>query len=216
MEKYNKALEYEICIKKEYSFADEAIKQAKVIFDIGGHIGLFSTYCLSLNSWCEIHYFEPIPELYNQAKQTVKNQNIIMNNFGIAAKTWEQKMYFNPQKTMQSSKFNNTFLNPKGKEILVQMQNIEEYCVQKNISHIDLMKIDVEGMEYEILESLSDEFLGIITSLVIEYHCFTKEDEQKKETIKKRLTPFFKIKTMCNPYNKNIWYFYAMEYSCLE
>lgn len=50
MDKYNKALEYEIFVKKEYSFADEAIKQAKIIFDIGGHIGLFSEYCLSINS----------------------------------------------------------------------------------------------------------------------------------------------------------------------
>ncbi len=49
MEKYNKALEYEIFIKKEYGFADEVIKQAKIIFDIGGHIGLFSKYSRLLN-----------------------------------------------------------------------------------------------------------------------------------------------------------------------
>lgn len=37
MNKYDKALEYEIFIKKEYAFADEQIKKAKIIFDVGGH-----------------------------------------------------------------------------------------------------------------------------------------------------------------------------------
>jgi hypothetical protein len=35
MNKYDKALEYEIFIKKEYGFADDIIKQAKTIFDVG-------------------------------------------------------------------------------------------------------------------------------------------------------------------------------------
>jgi hypothetical protein len=35
MDKYNKALEYEIFVKKEYGFADQSIKQSKIIFDVG-------------------------------------------------------------------------------------------------------------------------------------------------------------------------------------
>lgn len=81
---------------------------------------------------------------------------------------------------------------------------MEDYCNKQNISRIDLVKIDVEGMEYEIIESLSDNFLKKITSMIVEYHCFTKEDEQKKEHTKKRLAQFFQIKTMSNPYNENI------------
>lgn len=206
MDKYDKALEYEIFIKKEYSFADEIIKQANIIFDVGGHIGLFSKYCLSLNPLCKIHYFEPIPELYNQAKKEFKNQNIVLNNFWIAAKTWEQKMYFNTEKTMQSSLFNQTFLNPKWEEVIVKMQNLELYCKQQKINHIDLLKLDVEGMEYEIINSLSDESLQKISSIVLEYHCFTADDNQKLKQLQKRLGNFFSCREMPNPYTKNVWY----------
>ncbi|MDD3262412.1 MAG: FkbM family methyltransferase [Candidatus Absconditabacteria bacterium] len=206
MDKYEKALEYEIFTKKEYSFADEVIKKAKVIFDVGGHIGLFSKYCLSINPGCEIHYFEPIPSLYNQTKQGFKNQNVLLNNFGISAKTGQQTIYYNSQKTMQSSKFNQTFLNPKGEEIIVQMQNLEEHCVQQNISHIDLLKIDVEGMEYEILESLSDEFLQKIQALLLEYHCFTSEMQTDLSNIEKILTKHFSVKKYLNQYNHQLGY----------
>lgn len=49
MNKYDQALEYEIFIKKEYAFADYFIQNANLIFDIGGHRGYFSKYCLSIN-----------------------------------------------------------------------------------------------------------------------------------------------------------------------
>ncbi len=210
MNKYDKALEYEIFIKKEYSFADEVIKQAKIVFDIGGHIGLFSQYCYSLNPWCEIHYFEPIPELYNQAKEQLKNQNIVLNNIGISAQTGQQRIYFNSQKTMQSSIFNQTFLNPTGEERVVQMQNIEEYCVRQNISCIDLLKLDVEGMEYEILESFSDEFLQKIQALLLEFHIFSPEMETKLNDLEKKLSQKFIIKQIINPYSSLLWYLFCL------
>lgn len=209
MNKYDQALEYEIFTKKEYIFADESIKKAKIVFDIGGHIGLFSKYCLSLNSWCIIHYFEPIPVLYNQAKQQVKNQNIILNNVWIAVKTGQYNMYFNSQKTMQSSKYNQTFLNPKWEEIIVQMRNLEEYCVQQNVSHIDLLKLDVEGMEYEILESLSDEFLQKIQALLLEFHYFDNTMKQKVILLKERLSKIYTVREFIHQYDSRLGYLYC-------
>lgn len=211
MNKYDKALEYEIFIKKEYGFADETIKKSKIVFDIGGHIGLFSTYCFSLNTWCKIHYFEPIPELYNQAKEQLKNQNIVLNNIGISSQTEQQRIYFNSQKTMQSSIFNQTFLNPTGEQRIVQMQNIEEYCVQQNISHIDLLKLDVEGMEYEILESFSDEFLQKIQALLLEFHVFDKRMENKLLEITNKLSKHFCVKKIPHQYDCRLWYLFAQE-----
>lgn len=209
MNKYDKALEYEIFTKKEYSFADENIKQAKVVFDIGGHIGLFSKYCLSLNPWCSIHYFEPIHQLYNQAKQQLKNQNIILNNIGIAAKTGQQTIYYNAQKTMQSSKYNQTFLNPKWEDLLVEMKNLEEYCVQQNISHIDLLKLDIEGMEYEVFESLSDEFLQKIQALLLEFHCFDDIMKQKLSLLKERLSKVYTVNEFMHQYDSRLGYLHC-------
>jgi hypothetical protein len=48
MQKHDQALRYEIFEKEEYSCAKQAIQRAKVIFDIGGHLGYFSEWCRSL------------------------------------------------------------------------------------------------------------------------------------------------------------------------
>lgn len=83
MKDYNQALKYEIFIKEEYACAKTLIKSAKIIFDIGGHVGLFSEWCLKLNPQAEIHYFEPFEKLVQEAKarlQTFSSQ-IIFNPF---------------------------------------------------------------------------------------------------------------------------------------
>lgn len=72
MKDYNRALEYEIFMKEEYGFAKEQIRTAKVIFDIGGHIGLFSQWCLQLNPQAQIFFFEPFPQHLEQAKERLK------------------------------------------------------------------------------------------------------------------------------------------------
>lgn len=63
MKNYDQALRHEIFTDKEYGFADDQIRQAKIIFDIGAHKGYFTEYCLSLNPTAEIHTFEPNPEI---------------------------------------------------------------------------------------------------------------------------------------------------------
>ena len=78
--KYEKALEYEIFIKEEYGFAKEKIQNAECIFDIWWHIWLFSKRCRSLNPTARIHYFEPVGEFYNKAKELLESdKNIILN-----------------------------------------------------------------------------------------------------------------------------------------
>ena len=65
--KYEKALEYEIFVKGEYSFSIKKIKNAKCIFDIWWHVWFFTKWCRNYNKDVEIHYFEPVGDSYNKA-----------------------------------------------------------------------------------------------------------------------------------------------------
>ena len=80
MNKYDQALHHEIFITKEYSFADQEIKEAKTIFDIGAHKGYFSDYCLSLNPLLEIHLFEPNPEQVEYLLSSYEGEDTIYIN----------------------------------------------------------------------------------------------------------------------------------------
>jgi hypothetical protein len=48
-----------------------------------------------------------------------------------------------------------------------------DYCLEKNISKINFLKIDCEGSEYGIFENFSEDFLKIIDKIIMEYHLNT-------------------------------------------
>ena len=173
--KYEKALEYDIFVKEEYGFAEEKIKEAECIFDIWWHIWLFSKWCRKLNLNAEIHYFEPVGEFYKKAKESIWNDDkIFFNNYWIASEKWEWVIFLNEEKTMQSSKYT-SFLNQKWRGVAVNFVTLKDYLQQGNIDKIDVLKMDIEWMEFEVLDSFSDFEREKIESLIVEVHILNDE-----------------------------------------
>ncbi len=54
---------------------------------------------------------------------------------------------------MQSGKYE-SFLNPRGKKRKVQMQPLAPFLEHLEVGVNIAVKMDIEGMEYEVLESL--------------------------------------------------------------
>ena len=205
MKKYDQALRYEIFEKEEYAVAKEAIQQANVIFDIGGHLGFFSEWCRSLWSEAEIHYFEPIEELYQEAKSRLNGEKkLIFNNVWIGVEEGEISFLVNDEKTMQSSKYA-SFLNSKWEEVKVKMTTLERYLdslepplppvantgqalLQKEGIFV---KMDIEGMEWDVLESWSEEIWEMIGSLIVEVHFLKEGDEERFLRLKEKLNQIF-------------------------
>jgi FkbM family methyltransferase len=204
--KYIKALEYEIFTKEEYGFAKDKIKNTECIFDIWWHIWYFSQRCRSLNSNAKIHYFEPVGELYNQAKINLWNdKNIIFNNYWISSKTENWTILLNQEKTMQSSKYS-SFLNPKWSEIGVNFISLKDYLEQRNIEKIDILKMDIEWMEFEVLNSRWEFERWKINNLIAEIHLLNESMKSERNKIfpdiKKR---FWNIEIINSGYRNEIF-----------
>lgn len=188
--KYEKALEYEIFVKGEYSFAGKEIKKAECIFDIWWHKWFFSQWCRTLNSKAKIHYFEPIWEFYNQARQKLwGDDNIVLNNYWVGSKSGKWVLLLNQEKTMQSSKYL-SFLNPEWTEIWVDFITLKEYLQQNHTDKIDVLKMDIEWMEFEVLSSWTDFEWNRISSLIMEIHLLNEEMKSEWNQI------FIKIKNI--------------------
>ena len=204
--KYEKALEYEIFTKGEYSFAKEKIQTAECIFDIWWHLWYYSQRCRSINQTAKIHYFEPIGEFYNKAKANLwKDKNIILNNYGIAPVWWQWTMLLNQEKTMQSSKYT-SFLNPKWIEIDVNFISLKDYLKQENINKIDVLKMDVEWMEFEIFNSRWDFEWWIINNLIAEIHLLNDNMEDERNISLSKIKNSFKnVEIISSWYNNQIF-----------
>ena len=207
MKDYNQALKCEIFIKEEYACAKTLIKSAKIIFDIGGHIGLFSEWCLKLNPQVEIHYFEPFENLVQEAKARLQasSSQIVFNPFWVAKIPWSYNFLFNPTKTMQSSQFP-SFLNPAWTLASVRCENLNDYLQNQKIWSIDLIKLDIEGMEFEVLFDLQEESWEKIQALVCEVHLFSPQQEAQFPKLLSLLkTHFSSVERIPSPYNEKLW-----------
>ena len=211
--KYEKALEYEIFINGEYDFSKDKIKDAKCIFDIWWHIWLFSKRCRTLNKNTKIHYFEPVKDFCDKAKLILWNDNnIILNNLWISSKTESWELLLNKEKTMQSSKYK-SFLNPKWSKIVVNFISLKDYVERNDIDKIDVLKMDIEWMEFEVFESLSDSERKIIENLIVEVHILNDEMKLKWDQIFIKLNNiFWQVEIIKSRYSDDIFLLWC----CME
>lgn len=110
---------------------------------------------------------------------------------------------------MQSSQ-TPSFLNSKGQLQTVHCENLNYYLDNHAIDQIDLLKLDIEGMEYEVLSDLSPENRKKIKNLIAEIHILSDFDLQKWNDLKSQLSTYFsKADIFPSPYTDKILLVYA-------
>lgn len=160
---------------------DYDLNENSLVFDIGGYQGqwasdIFSKYC------CVIHIFEPIEEYASQIESRfIRNPKIFIHKFGLSNDSLNAKISV---KLDSSSIFIENDKQTQEIQLIRAFDFIESYKIKK----IDLMKINIEGGEYDLLEHLIDyNLITIINSLQIQFHDFIPNAEQRMLKIQAKL-----------------------------
>jgi len=130
----------------------EEIKKAKVILDIGANIGSTALYFASINPVAQIFAFEPDQQNYKRAMENVELnnfQNINLINIGLGEKNETRKLYEVNAKNPGMNRLTVTGEDLSFKE--VNINKLDDFCLERKISELDFIKIDVEGFEYFVL-----------------------------------------------------------------
>nr|MDD3720718.1 FkbM family methyltransferase [Candidatus Gracilibacteria bacterium] len=207
LSKYEQALHYEIFINEEYHIIKEKLQKSKIIFDIGSHLGFFSLWCLKQNLDLKIHIFEASKENFEKSNALLKDyeKNIIFNNVFVDYEKNIKEIWINQEKSMQTSFYNNQFLCFSNEKENVKCINLMEYIKENNIKNIDLVKIDIEGYEFELLSNINEKIFTITKTLIFEYHILFPDFNLKFELLQNKLKKYYKkIKIQESKYNKNI------------
>ena len=166
---------YEILLKskykREYYFPEEL--KPKVIFDIGGNIGITSIYLASLFPEALIYAFEPLKENFEILKKnTIQFKNIEVFNFGLGAKNGSFKLYLSDDKENYGgvSFYSEGEGNMSEPYTECEVKNVNDVIQDLGITAVDLIKIDTEGAEYDILTSFKHEFLKKTSWITGELH----------------------------------------------
>lgn len=126
----------------------------KKVLDIGGNIGQFSlTLSHVLKDAAKIDILEPNSEIFDLLqKNTHGKKNIRAFNYGVGKKGTHH-IFYTPGKSATGSVFKtNTTDHTKAKKTQIKMVN--DIAELTGRDKYDLVKIDVEGYEYQLLEAI--------------------------------------------------------------
>jgi len=177
---------------KEYEIEKFCIKNDDVIIDIGAHIGLFS---LLVSKSCpngKIFSYEPIKKNFNlliNNLESNKLKNVFPFNLAVSKESSKIKLFLDSDDSAHS-------LFGKNNEFeTVQSISLDKIFDTNNIDSCKILKLDCEGAEYEIIESLPKQYFTRIENIIMEYHFADSEPELVKNLIQKIKNMGFKIST---------------------
>ena len=132
----------------------ELVKEGDCILDIGTNIG--STVLQFTNKTKDkgfVYGFEP--DLFNlkRCKANIglnKFKNISVDNIGLGDKKGEFKLYIDTESNRGGNRIKQNDKNNK-KFSIIKVERLDDWVKTKNITNIDLIKIDVEGFEMNVL-----------------------------------------------------------------
>ena len=159
----------EIFFKRTYSYCFPFNKKCTIV-DIGSHKGYFALYASrNVAEGSKIYAIEPEAENFRVLTNNLKMNsidNVTPCNSAIAGSTGQRELYI-------TNSVNHTlFKNDQKGDIkkVVNTLSFFDFCKNNNIDSIDFLKVDCEGAEYEIIESINSELVKKIKTIAIEFH----------------------------------------------
>jgi len=164
--------QYADFIKNE--LLNKIVKKNHTVIDVGANCGAFAAFCAS-KEVSEIFCLEPGKSFYILEKTFKENPKIHCFNYALSDKI-EEKYIFSPgESNTVLSSFMYEEINKITGEENITKQKVKcvtlDYLIEKyNIKKVDLLKVDIEGYEYNIFKNTPEESFKNINSIFIEYH----------------------------------------------
>lgn len=159
---------------------DYDLTKDSLVIDLGGYKGQFASDIFSRYQ-CRIIIFEPISEFAENIRERfLKNDSIEVHQCGLGGHSRKEMIYLCSD---SSSLFQNS-----GPAEEIKIVDIEEWIIKRKIDSIKLMKINIEGAEYELLERLiGTGLITIIENIQVQFHIISEDSVSRMESIQERL-----------------------------
>lgn len=164
----------EIFCENIYRVSTDSFVDTGVVLDIGANIGVFSVFAASLIDFkasrqngakAKVYAYEPEPHNLELLKANVKTNGleqeikIIPKAIGASA----GKSYITNEHG--NSKLDDTFEDATECDVI----SLADIFTEQRIEYVDVLKLDVEGYEYNILLNTSRETLNKIRYITFEF-----------------------------------------------
>lgn len=151
-----------------------------VVLDLGGYRGEWAGNILSRYG-CTVHVFEPVASFANGIVTRFPNNDAIeVHKFGLGGYTRSESIGLSAD--------GSSVFQVNGETESIQIVDVAEWMQHQTASHFGLMKINIEGGEYEVLERLLDTGLvSRVDDIQVQFHNIAPDSEARMKSILRRL-----------------------------
>jgi FkbM family methyltransferase len=157
------------------------LKKNSIVIDAGGYKGEWANN-ISIKYQCFIYILEPLKSFHDGiVYKFQENNKIIPFNIALSNKTEESKI---------SIEDDSSSIFSKGDKFeIIQCVDIKEFFIANKINEVDLIKINIEGSEYDLIERIIE--LGLhkkIKNFQIQFHRFVEKCDIRRKGIQDALS----------------------------
>jgi FkbM family methyltransferase len=155
----------EVFLRRDYG----TIPPGATVLDLGASTGVFAVYAAATAPHARIVAYEPMPSAYALLVENVElnGARVACHNAAVAGSSGETQLYVNGD-----GLFFPSLLAPASGAgaVTVAAFTLEAIMERDELDAVDLLKLDVEGAEYDVLYGASTACLARIAEIRMEVH----------------------------------------------
>jgi FkbM family methyltransferase len=168
-------------VDRDYEIRGLDWSKARTIVDVGAHVGSFTVWAALRSPNARLLAVEPNPETFDFLLQNVFDNGLQDRvravNAAVGATSSLASLAF-----MEHSQGTRLAGSEEG-PVRVKVMKMHQLLAEAGIEEVDVLKMDCEGMEYEIFGAMDPDQLRVIKAITCEYHPEPGRDVSQLEAI---------------------------------
>lgn len=182
--------------KMEMELCKEYISETSFVLDIGANLGLHSIYFAGLAKDGCILAFEPSMATFKLLISNVANiSNVVPINLAVSDDGKIADFYHTADNAYSS------LIDTKRKEVVsvikVPCMRVDDVVSGLRLNRVDFVKIDVEGLEFEVLKGMAEVIAKYQPAIFCEIYKGKKSNQQPDETVQFLIEKGYRAFVMC-------------------
>lgn len=176
---------YEMFFRDDYGLKRFPLNDGPMsILDLGANIGAFTVLAATRYKNAKIYSFEPEDTNYNQLKFNASLNNIDNRVTAIkeaVADTAGEKVFHMSSYDYAHSLLEEQIIDNPGTKIKVTCTTLEQTVQKYNLKSIDILKLDIEGAEYDMFLKMPKNILDMVQVILMEIHTISTHKPEDLE-----------------------------------